>query len=161
MQLKKSASIKYPVITYYFHEPPILILHTHRLHGYLRIRQTSLRFFSCIKHHAVIQLEYLNDSENKRNVSYERWALMENNNQNYNITEEYRPVSMWGFLGYRILFALPCVGFILILVFSFGATKNLTIRNFARSYLCFLLLLVIIGIISLILSSLVGFVSGL
>ena len=50
-----------------------------------------------------------------------------NNNVGFNesmIPEEYRPISMWGYLGYQILFALPCVGLILLLVFSFGGTKN-------------------------------------
>lgn len=35
----------------------------------------------------------------------------------YNIPEEYRPISMWGYFGYSILFAIPIVGIVLIIVF--------------------------------------------
>lgn len=69
-------------------------------------------------------------------------------NQNQNIPEELRPISMWGYFGYEILFSIPCVGLILLLVFSFGGTRNINLKNFARSYFCFLLLaVVLIGII--------------
>lgn len=57
-------------------------------------------------------------------------------NKVINIPEEYRPISMWGYFGYQLLFAIPCVGFILLLVFSFGGTKNVNLKNFARSYFC-------------------------
>ncbi len=46
---------------------------------------------------------------------------------------------MWGYFGYEILFSIPLVGFILILVFAFGGTQNKNLKNFARSYLCFML----------------------
>lgn len=60
---------------------------------------------------------------------------------------EYKPISMWGYFGYEILFSIPIVGLILLLVFSFGGTGNKNLRNFARSYFCFLILVVIIGVI--------------
>lgn len=63
---------------------------------------------------------------------------------NFNIPEEYRPISMWGYLGYQLLFAIPCAGFILILVFAFGGAKNKNVRNFARSYLCLWLLIFVL-----------------
>lgn len=59
------------------------------------------------------------------------------------IPEEYRPLSMWAYLGYQILFSIPCVGFICLIVFSFGGTRNINLRNFARSYLCFMVVLMI------------------
>lgn len=68
------------------------------------------------------------------------------NNMN-NIPEEYRPISMWGYFGYQLLFCIPCVGFILLLIFSLGGTKNKNLRNFARSYFCFTILMVILCII--------------
>lgn len=71
-----------------------------------------------------------------------------------NIPEEYRPLSMWAYFGYQLLFAIPCVGFILLLVFSFGGTKNLNLRNFARSYFCFLILVVVILAIILLIGGL-------
>ena len=60
---------------------------------------------------------------------------------------EYKPISMWGYFGYEILFSIPIVGFILLLVFAFGGTSNKNLKNFARSYFCFFILAVIVGII--------------
>jgi uncharacterized membrane protein YvbJ len=57
---------------------------------------------------------------------------------------DYTPISMWGYFGYEILFSIPCVGFIMLLIFSFGGTKNINLRNFARSYFCFLIVVVIL-----------------
>lgn len=66
-----------------------------------------------------------------------------------NIPEEYRPISMWGYFGYELLFSIPCVGFILLIVFSVGGTKNVNLRNFARSYFCFLIIMVVLVLILL------------
>lgn len=69
-------------------------------------------------------------------------------NQLNNIPEEYRPISMWGYFGYQLLFTIPCVGFILLLVFALGGAKNINLRNFARSYFCFLIIMaVLVGIL--------------
>jgi len=60
---------------------------------------------------------------------------------------DYTPITMWGYFGYEILFAIPIVGFICLLIFSFSA-HNINLRNFARSYFCFLIIvLVIFGIL--------------
>ncbi len=64
-----------------------------------------------------------------------------------NIPEDYRPISMWGYFGYELLFSIPCIGFILLIVFSVGGTKNVNLRNFARSYFCFLIVLLILAAI--------------
>lgn len=71
------------------------------------------------------------------------------NEQNYpqNIPEEYKPISMWGYFGYELLFSIPCVGFILLLVFAFGGTRNINLREFARSYFCFLIVMVVFCLI--------------
>lgn len=66
-------------------------------------------------------------------------------NQSY-IPEEYRPISMWGYFGYEILFYIPVVGFILLIVFSFSA-KNVNLKNFARSHFCMGIILFIIGVL--------------
>lgn len=63
------------------------------------------------------------------------------------VPEDYKPIGMWGYLGYEILFSIPLVGFILLLVFSFGGTKNVNLRNFARSYFCFLIIAVVLILI--------------
>ena len=66
----------------------------------------------------------------------------------YNIPDEYRPISMWGYFGYSILFAIPIVGLVLIIVFSLGGTRNINVRNYARSYFCWLIIAIIILAIS-------------
>ena len=78
-------------------------------------------------------------------------------NQTMNIPEEYQPISMWGYFGYEILFSIPCIGWILLIVFAFGGTRNVNLRNFARSYFCFL----IVALILIAILYLVGSVSSL
>ena len=41
----------------------------------------------------------------------------------------------------------PCVGFIVLLVFAFGGTKNVNLKNFARSYFCFTIILVVLVVL--------------
>lgn len=69
------------------------------------------------------------------------------NNQTNGLSEEYRPISMWGYFGYELLFSIPCVGLIMLLVFSLGGTKNVNLRNFARSYFCFWIVKVVLIVI--------------
>ena len=57
---------------------------------------------------------------------------------------EYKPITMWGYVGYSFLFAIPIVGFILAIVYAFGGTQNVNLRNYARSY--FVMFLIAIGI---------------
>lgn len=64
----------------------------------------------------------------------------------HNLDERYKPITMWGYFGYQILFAIPVIGFIALLVCAFN--KNYNVRNFARSYFCVVIIaLVIIGIL--------------
>ncbi len=61
------------------------------------------------------------------------------------LPEEYRPLGAWKYFGYEILFAIPIVGFIFLLVYSFNGS-NINRRSFARSYFCkFLIALIVIG----------------
>ena len=60
----------------------------------------------------------------------------------------YRPIGMWGYFGYEILFSIPCIGFICLLIMSFAAT-NKNVKNFARSYFCFLIIAVILVLLFL------------
>ena len=63
---------------------------------------------------------------------------------NNNITEEYRPISPWGYIGYQILFSIPIIGFICILIYAFGdSNKNINLRNFAKSYIYVYLIIVL------------------
>lgn len=81
------------------------------------------------------------------NVANNNYATPNVNSNMVNIPDEYKPISMWGYFGYQILFSLPCIGFILLLVFALGGTQNKNLKNFARSYFCFLILLLIIAFI--------------
>ena len=51
------------------------------------------------------------------------------------IPPEYEPLSMWLYLGYSLLFAVPGIGLIFALLFSFGTTNNINLCNYARSFL--------------------------
>ena len=62
------------------------------------------------------------------------------------VPEENRPLSPWGYFGYGLLFSIPVIGFILLIVFSF-AGKNVNRKNFARSYWCWVILVVAIILI--------------
>ena len=62
------------------------------------------------------------------------------------VPEENRPLGPWAYFGYSLLFSIPVIGFILLIVFSF-AGKNVNRKNFARSYWCWLILIVAIVLI--------------
>ncbi len=73
-------------------------------------------------------------------------------NSPYEMTKEelpakFRPLGAWAYFGYGLLFAIPVVGFILLIVFSVGGAKNINLRNYARSYFCFYILLAVVFII--------------
>ncbi|MBP5654393.1 MAG: hypothetical protein J6X33_02650 [Clostridiales bacterium] len=81
-----------------------------------------------------------------------------NNQQPYNpvsvIPPEYKPISMWGYFGYQILFAIPIVGFIFLIIFACGGKNNVNVKNFARSYFCVLIIwAVIIAIVAAIMEA--------
>ena len=71
-----------------------------------------------------------------------------NNQNDIVIPEEYKPISMWGYFGYEILFSIPIIGFIILIVYAFGGTNNINLKNFARSYFCILIIIFVIGIIT-------------
>ncbi len=64
-----------------------------------------------------------------------------------NIPEEYKPLGMWSYFLWQILFAIPIVGFILLIIQALAA-KNKNLKNFARSYFCFLIIVIIILVIA-------------
>ena len=93
-----------------------------------------------------------------KHIFYEEDFTMSDFNEN-NLPEEYRPISRWGYFGYQLLFSIPCVGFILLIVFSFSA-KNVNLRNFARSYFCFIIVLVILYVAIFVLGGVGAALSG-
>lgn len=72
------------------------------------------------------------------------------------IPEEYRPISMWGYFGYEILFSIPIIGWIFVIIFAISA-ENHNLKNFARSQFC----LWIIWLVLVIVASLSGFATSI
>ncbi len=73
---------------------------------------------------------------------YQEVDQMENNN----LPEKYRPISMWGYFGYEILFSIPVIGFIFLIIFAIGS-KNVNKKNFARSYFCYTIIVCLIALV--------------
>lgn len=73
-----------------------------------------------------------------------------------NIPAEYKPISMWGYFGYQILFSIPCIGFIFLIVYAFGGTKNINLKNFARSYFCFIIIIAILMAVIMMIAAATG-----
>ncbi|MBO4894838.1 MAG: zinc-ribbon domain-containing protein [Clostridia bacterium] len=71
-------------------------------------------------------------------------------------TPKFKPLSPWAYVGYNILFAIPVIGLILLIVFSFD-DENINRRNYARSFFCALLIGILVFIISLVLLFVFGF----
>ena len=65
------------------------------------------------------------------------------------LPDEYKPISMWGYFGYEILFSIPIVGFIVLIVLSING-KNQNVKDFARSYFCFTIIVLILLVILLV-----------
>ena len=49
------------------------------------------------------------------------------------IPKEYKPLTIWQFFGYEVLFSLPIVGVIASLIFALDASRNINLTNFARA----------------------------
>jgi hypothetical protein len=56
-------------------------------------------------------------------------------------------LSTLAYMGYELLFSIPIIGFAVMIVFSLGGTKNPNVRNFARSFLCYFVIILIISVI--------------
>lgn len=59
-----------------------------------------------------------------------------------NLPDKFKPISAWGYFGYQLLFAIPIIGWIFLIIFALKE-ENINLRNFAKSYFCFLLLCII------------------
>ena len=68
---------------------------------------------------------------------------------------QYRPLSPWAYFGLNILFSVPVVGLVFLIVFAFNKS-NINRRNFARSFFCLLLIVVVIGLIVLAITAATG-----
>lgn len=72
-----------------------------------------------------------------------------------NLPEHLRPISPWAYFGLQLLYAVPIVGFIFLIIFSFKKS-NINRRNFTRSYWCAYIILGIIAVIALVLVLIFG-----
>ena len=73
------------------------------------------------------------------------------------------PLSPWTYFWLNLLYAIPIVGVVFLLIHAIGA-PNINKRNYARSFFCWLVILLIIFIISAIsggAASLFSWLSGL
>ena len=60
-----------------------------------------------------------------------------------NISYEYKPISMWGYFGYQLLYSIPLIGFIILIINAIGH-PNINVRNYSRSFFCGLIIVLII-----------------
>ena len=52
--------------------------------------------------------------------------------EGYYEPKEYQPISVWGYIGYELLFSIPVIGWIVCIVKAIGS-KNKNVLNFART----------------------------
>ena len=58
-----------------------------------------------------------------------------------------KPISAWGYVGYNILWAIPVLGWLLWLGAALFA-KNQNKKNYARSYFCVFLLVLLVAVVA-------------
>ena len=75
------------------------------------------------------------------------------------LPDQYKPLSPWAYFGLNLLFAVPIVGFIFLIVFSFKKT-NINRRNYARSFFCALLIAAAVFITFLLVMLVLGKSTG-
>lgn len=71
---------------------------------------------------------------------------MTTNTRTPKIPENYQPISMWGYFGYQILFAIPLIGWIIVIILALTG-DNINVKNFARSQFCVLIIWLILFLI--------------
>ena len=64
--------------------------------------------------------------------------------RNYDPRFDYTPLGAWSYFLYTLLFSIPIIGFIFAIVFAVGGTNRINLRNYARSYFCWLLITVVL-----------------
>ena len=62
------------------------------------------------------------------------------------LTDKYSPIKPFGYFFLQILYSIPVIGFIFLIIHAIGH-ENINRKNFARSYFCGLLLVIIIFIV--------------
>lgn len=59
------------------------------------------------------------------------------------LPDKYKPIGMWGYFGWTLLFGIPFIGTLVAFIFSCGAVENVNLKNFARSFFCCIILLLV------------------
>ncbi|MBE6739462.1 MAG: zinc-ribbon domain-containing protein [Ruminococcaceae bacterium] len=72
------------------------------------------------------------------------------------LPDHLKPMGAWSYFGLQLLFAIPIVGFVFLIVFSFSR-GNLNRRSFARSYWCAALVGVAVFVIFMLFALVLGF----
>ena len=62
---------------------------------------------------------------------------------NYEGSEQFKPISAWGYVGYSILFLIPVIGWVFWII-CMVSDRNINRRSFARSFLCEALITLVI-----------------
>lgn len=65
------------------------------------------------------------------------------------LPEDYKPVTVGQYVGYTFLFSLPIIGFIMVLVTAFGSDKSISLRNYAKSYLVWFVISIVLVFVML------------
>lgn len=55
------------------------------------------------------------------------------------VSEEYKPISMWGYVGYFVLFSLPLVGIIMLIIYAVSST-NRNLKNYSRAMIIWIVI---------------------
>lgn len=64
----------------------------------------------------------------------------------FNVPPEFKPLGAWAYFGLTILFSIPILGLLFLIIFAFS-DANINRRNYARSYFCmFVFILVLLAI---------------
>jgi hypothetical protein len=71
------------------------------------------------------------------------------------LPDHLKPMGAWSYFGLQLLFAIPIVGLVFLIVFSFSR-GNLNRRSFARSYWCAALVGVAIFVVFMIFALVLG-----
>ena len=64
----------------------------------------------------------------------------------YDVPDDLQPMSPWKYFGLNILYAIPLIGFIFLLCHAIGS-RNINKRNYARSFFCILVVVLVIFVI--------------
>lgn len=75
------------------------------------------------------------------------------------LPEKYRPLGMWAYFGYTILFNIPIVGFICTIVFAFS-DANIARRNYARSFFCIYIICIVVVLLLSVTGMYTSLISG-